>query len=50
VPLFRRLRWDALAEERMLGRPHHLMQAQLQHYPPCTTPRSGFVTQSRSGS
>ncbi|WNC95266.1 GNAT family N-acetyltransferase (plasmid) [Paraburkholderia sp. FT54] len=50
VPLFRRLRWDVLAEERMLGRPHHLMQAQLQHYPPCTTPRSGFVTQSRSGS
>ena len=50
VPLFRRLRWDVLAEERMLGRPHHLMQAQLQHYPPCTTPRSGFVTQSRRGS
>ncbi|KFX67056.1 MSMEG_0567/Sll0786 family nitrogen starvation N-acetyltransferase [Paraburkholderia fungorum] len=50
VPLFRRLHWDVLAEERMLGRPHHLMQAQLQHYPPCTTPRSGFVTQSRSGS
>jgi putative N-acetyltransferase (TIGR04045 family) len=49
VPLFRRLRWDVLAEERRLGRPHHLMQAQLQHYPPCTTPRSGFVTQSRSG-
>jgi putative N-acetyltransferase (TIGR04045 family) len=50
VPLFRRLRWDVLAEERMLGRSHHLMQAQLEHYPPCTTPRSGFVTQSRSAS
>jgi putative N-acetyltransferase (TIGR04045 family) len=50
VPLFRRLHWDVLTEERILGRPHHLMQAQLEHYPPYTAPRSGFVTQSRSGS
>ena len=44
VPLFRALHWDALAEESLLGRPHHLMQAQLDRYPPCVTPLSGFVT------
>ncbi|PLZ04083.1 histone acetyltransferase [Burkholderia sp. WAC0059] len=48
VPLFRRLHWDVLAEELLCGRPHHRMQAQLAHYPPCTTPQSGFVTQARS--
>jgi putative N-acetyltransferase (TIGR04045 family) len=48
VPLFQALHWDALSQENLLGRPHHLMQAQLDHYPPCITPRSGFVTQSRS--
>jgi putative N-acetyltransferase (TIGR04045 family) len=48
VPLFRALHWDALSEEMMHGRSHHLMQAQLAHYPPCVTPFSGFVTQSRS--
>jgi putative N-acetyltransferase (TIGR04045 family) len=50
VPLFRALHWDVLAEEMLLGRSHHLMQAQLDHYPRCATPRSGFVTQSRSAS
>lgn len=50
VPMFQALHWDALAQETMLGRPHHLMQAQLEHYPPCTTPRSGFVAKSRSAS
>ncbi len=48
VPLFQALHWDALSQEILLGRSHHLMQAQLDHYPPCMTPRSGFVTQSRS--
>jgi putative N-acetyltransferase (TIGR04045 family) len=50
VPMFRALHWDALSQEMLLGRSHHLMQAQLEHYPPCMTPRSGFVTQSRSAS
>jgi putative N-acetyltransferase (TIGR04045 family) len=50
VPMFQALHWDALAQETMLGRPHHLMQAQLEHYPPCATPRSGFVAKSRSAS
>lgn len=48
VPLFEALHWDALSQEMLLGRSHHLMQAQLEHYPPCSVPRSGFVTQSRS--
>ena len=50
VPLFQALHWDALEQEMVHGRSHHLMQAQLGHYPPCTAPRSGFVTQARSGS
>ncbi|MGA7777951.1 MAG: MSMEG_0567/Sll0786 family nitrogen starvation N-acetyltransferase [Paraburkholderia sp.] len=50
VPLFQALHWDALSQEMLLGRSHHLMRAQLDHYPPCTTPRGGFVTQSRSAS
>lgn len=47
VPLFRRMHWQVIREEILLGRSHHLMQADLSHYPPCTTPRSGFVTQAR---
>jgi putative N-acetyltransferase (TIGR04045 family) len=48
VPLFRRLRWATLEEETLRGRPHHLMQADLAHYPPCHTPETGFVTQPRA--
>jgi putative N-acetyltransferase (TIGR04045 family) len=48
VPLFRRLRWDVLGEETLHGRPHHLMQAQLKHYPPCATPHAGFVIRTGS--
>lgn len=48
VPLFRRMHWRVIREEILLGRSHHLMQADLAHYPPCATPRSGFVTQARS--
>jgi putative N-acetyltransferase (TIGR04045 family) len=50
VPLFRALHWDALSQEMLHGRSHHLMQAQLDYYPPCVTPRSGFVTKSRGTS
>lgn len=49
VPLFRRLHWDVLAEETLLGRPHHLMQADLDHYPACLTPRVGLSALGRSG-
>lgn len=43
VPLFRRLRWTAIGERSLRGRPHALMQADLAHYPPCTTPYAGYV-------
>ncbi|MBS1130711.1 MAG: GCN5-related N-acetyltransferase [Proteobacteria bacterium] len=33
VPLFRRLHWQTVREITMHGQPHHLMQADLQHYP-----------------
>ena len=49
VPLFRRLHWHVLAEETLLGRPHHLMQADLDFYPACLTPRVGLSTLGRSG-
>ena len=48
VPLFRRLHWDVIGEETLHGRPHHLMQAQLDRYPPCPTPQAGFVVRSGS--
>ncbi|WGS48713.1 GNAT family N-acetyltransferase [Paraburkholderia sp. D15] len=47
VPLFNAMHWDTLAEETLLGRPHHLMRAQLDWYPPCTTPNGGFVTRTQ---
>jgi putative N-acetyltransferase (TIGR04045 family) len=46
VPLFERLHWQSLGEVQLLGRPHHLMQADLDHYPPCFTPYAGFVTRT----
>lgn len=47
VPLFRRLKWQALAELSIHGRPHCEMQADLAAYPPCFDPVSGFVTRAR---
>jgi putative N-acetyltransferase (TIGR04045 family) len=47
VALFEKLRWTALKEETLHGRPHHLMQADLAAYPPCHDLLTGFVTQSR---
>jgi putative N-acetyltransferase (TIGR04045 family) len=46
VPMFERLNWQALKAETLLGRPHHLMQADLSKYPPCDAPFNGFVTRS----
>jgi putative N-acetyltransferase (TIGR04045 family) len=34
VVFFRRLRWQTRAELQIQGRPHHLMEADLSHYPP----------------
>lgn len=47
VPLFRRLHWNTLQEETLLGRPHHLMVADLNHYPPCHTPLAGLPVKER---
>lgn len=44
VPLFRRLRWNSLQQLELHGRIHHLMLADLDHYPPCHAPYTGFVT------
>jgi len=46
VPLFEHLRWTALDEVELHGRPHRLMRADLASYPPCGTPLSGFVTRA----
>ena len=48
APLFRRLKWQQLAELSIHGRPHCEMQADLAAYPPCFDPVSGFVTRARS--
>jgi putative N-acetyltransferase (TIGR04045 family) len=34
VPLFRRLHWKSIGMIDVCGLPHHLMQADLEHYPP----------------
>jgi putative N-acetyltransferase (TIGR04045 family) len=34
VAFFRRLRWQTRTELELFGRPHHLMEADLTHYPP----------------
>lgn len=34
VRFFRRLHWSSLAEMQVCDRPHHLMEADLNHYPP----------------
>lgn len=47
APLFQRLHWRTLEETMVFGRPHHLMQADLEHYPPCATPYEGFVVDQR---
>lgn len=48
APLFRRLKWQQLGELSIHGRPHCEMQADLDAYPPCFDPVSGFVTRARS--
>lgn len=46
--LFRRLHWDRIGEEEIQGLPHVTMQANLDHYPPCHTPHSGYVMRGRN--
>jgi putative N-acetyltransferase (TIGR04045 family) len=42
--LFEHMHWRALKLESLHGRPHYLMRAKLERYPPCTTPTQGYVT------
>lgn len=44
VPLFEHLHWRSLKEMDLFGRPHHRMEADLQHYPPFATPEAGFLS------
>ncbi len=44
VALFQRLHWTSLEQLTLRGRPHHLMQASLEHYPPCV---GGVITTLR---
>ena len=41
---FQSLHWASLRETTLHGRPHHLMQADLAHYPPMHDPETGLVT------
>lgn len=43
VPMFQRLHWESLDEMVLHGRPHALMRADLEHYPPCHEPEIGYV-------
>jgi putative N-acetyltransferase (TIGR04045 family) len=41
--LFSKLHWSTLAQIELHGRPHHLMEANLDFYPPFGAPETGFV-------
>jgi putative N-acetyltransferase (TIGR04045 family) len=45
--LFRRMRWNRIAEVDMHGLPHALMQADLAHYPPIADGIAGLRTEAR---
>lgn len=47
APLFRRLHWRTIEEAIFFGRAHHVMEADLAHYPPCATPFDGFLVEQR---
>ncbi|WP_138472997.1 MSMEG_0567/Sll0786 family nitrogen starvation N-acetyltransferase [Poseidonocella sp. HB161398] len=47
VVLFRRLRWDVKQELAIHGHPHALMEARLDHYPPCADPVAGWYHRPR---
>jgi putative N-acetyltransferase (TIGR04045 family) len=43
APMFGRLHWRTLDQRDLHGRPHHLMEADLNFYPPFAAPETGFV-------
>lgn len=46
APLFHRLHWRTLEEGAFHGQPHHLMEADLAHYPAILDGQVGFVTRT----
>ena len=42
VRFFKRLHWETLKEISVCDRPHHLMEADLNFYPPGNEPRPSF--------
>ncbi|MBO4223674.1 MSMEG_0567/Sll0786 family nitrogen starvation N-acetyltransferase [Bradyrhizobium neotropicale] len=42
--LFQHMHWHSLGEFELHGRPHHRMEADLDHYPPFRTPEIGFLS------
>jgi putative N-acetyltransferase (TIGR04045 family) len=44
VLMFQKLHWASLDLVEFHGRPHHLMQADLDFYPPFAAPETGFLT------
>jgi putative N-acetyltransferase (TIGR04045 family) len=42
--MFQRLHWRTLEEVELHGRPHHVMEADLDFYPPFRAPETGFLT------
>lgn len=44
--LFQRLNWRTLREIDYCGRPHHLMEADLAHYPPIADGARGFLART----
>ncbi|MGX9428342.1 MULTISPECIES: MSMEG_0567/Sll0786 family nitrogen starvation N-acetyltransferase [Bradyrhizobium] len=42
--LFQHMHWRSLGEFELHGRPHHRMEADLDHYPPFRTPETGFLS------
>jgi putative N-acetyltransferase (TIGR04045 family) len=45
--MFQRLHWTSLGEMEFHGRPHHLMEADLAHYPPIADAETGFLSLPR---
>ena len=48
LPLFEQMHWTLIREETLHGRPHALMRADLDHYPPCADPQRGYSTRARA--
>jgi putative N-acetyltransferase (TIGR04045 family) len=42
--MFQHMHWRSLGEFDLHGRPHHRMEADLDHYPPFRTPETGFLS------